>query len=182
MTGKERRGNARAPRDAASPAAWLNRPLCRRYESAIFDIATVRLRTADGLVRRRVRWAFGWLADGECEALGGWMDPADGVPDPRRLLAGLQARGLERVRYLAGPGTGQAPDPMPEPPKLQAARVRVRMAGAIRRHGSFESEATVLDFVSDALQRAERRLDRERLIAKGRARLDSGLQMAPRAS
>jgi transposase-like protein len=170
------------PRGGRLLSGWLDRPLCRRYESAVFDVATVRLRDAGGLARRRVRWAFGWLADGECEALGGWMDPAGGAPDPRRLLAGLQARGLERVRYLAGPGTGQVPDPMPQPPKLQAARVRVRLVRAIRRHGSFETEAAVLDFVSDALQRAERRLDRERLIAKGRARLDSGVQMAPLAS
>ena len=171
-----------APRGGALRPDWLDRPLCRRYESAIFDVATVRLCVAGGLARRRVRWAFGWLADGECEALGGWMDPADGAPDPRQLLAGLQARGLERIRCLAGPGTGSAPDPMPQPARLEAARVRAGLARAIRRHGSFETEAAVLDFVSDALQRAERRLDRERLIAKGRARLDSGAQMAPLAS
>ena len=85
------------PRGGRLLSGWLDRPLCRRYESAVFDVATVRLRDAGGLARRRVRWAFGWLADGECEALGGWMDPAGGAPDPRRLLAGLQARGLERV-------------------------------------------------------------------------------------
>jgi transposase-like protein len=173
--------DACVPRGGALLSDWLDRPLCRRYESAIFDVATVRLCVADGLARRRVRWAFGWLADGECEALGGWMDPADGTPDPRQLLAGLQARGLERIRYLAGPGTGSVPDPMPQPTLLQAAQVRVRLARAIRRHGCFETEAAVLDFVSDALQRAERRLDRERLIAKGKLRLDPGVRMAPLA-
>jgi hypothetical protein len=65
-------------------------------------------------------------------------------------------------------------------PERVAERVRAYLIRAVRRHGHFENEAAALDFIAVALQRAERRLDRERLIAKERPRLDSGAQMAPR--
>jgi hypothetical protein len=158
----------------------LNRPLSRRYGFAVSDVLNVRLRDANGLRDQSIRWAFGWLADGQGEALGAWLDPADGTGDPHRLLADLRARGVERIWHLAGTGTGTAQvlERASKPEQLEAEQVRAGLARAIRRHGSFESAAAGLDFVTGVLQRAEFRLDRERLIAKGTARLDSGVQMA----
>ena len=60
-----------------------------------------------------------------------------------------------------------------------AEQVREYLIRVIRRHGPFENEAAALDFIAVGLQRAERRLDRERLVAKERPRLDSGARMAP---
>ena len=165
-----------------SRALWLKRPLSRRYGWAFFDVVAVRWREGEGLRDRPVHWAFGWLPDGECEALGVWLDSEDGRADPRRLLEDLRSRGVERIGYLAGPGTGagigQVQDRMSKVEQLEAEQVRAGLSRAIRRHGSFEIEAAVIDFMADALQRAERRLDRERLLAKGQARLDPGVQMA----
>ena len=163
-----------------SRALWLKRPLCRRYGWAFFDVAVVRWREGTALRDRPVHWAFGWLPDGECEALGVWLEPGDGQADPRRLLEDLRSRGVERIGHLAGTGAGigQAQDRVSNFEQLEAEQVRAGLSRAIRRHGSFEIEAAVIDFMADALQRAERRLDRERLLAKGRARLDSGMQMA----
>ena len=159
---------------------WLGRPLSRRYQQAFIDVAIVRLREAQGQQDRHVHWAFGWLPDGECEALGAWMDPGDGGADPGRLLADLQARGVERIWNLAGTGSGtaQVQETVSKPALLEAEQLRAGLHRAIRRRGSFENVAAVLDFMADALQRAERRLDRERLTAKGQPRLESGAQMA----
>jgi hypothetical protein len=164
-----------------SRTQWLKRPLCRRYVLTFFDVAVARLREGEGLRDLPVHWAFGWLIDGEGEALGAWMDSGDGSVDPVRLLADIQARGVERTGYLAGTGTCSGIDEarVSRSVQLEAEQVSARLNRAIRRHGSFETGAAVLDFMVDALQRAERRLDRERLVVKGRARLDSGVQMAP---
>jgi len=179
---------------ATSPSAWRERPLCRRYVLAIFDVAAVRLREAKYLRDRSVPWAIGWLADGPCEPLGAWIEPetgADGVP---RMLADLQGRGVERIAYVAGiaclrdpasaafcgtivrspvdPRLAEATAASPSlglaPPELVAEEVRQGLVQAVRRHGSFESEAAALDFIAGALQRAERRLDRAGANAKGR--------------
>ena len=163
-----------------SRTQWLNRPLSRRYGWVLIDVASVRLRDAEGLHDHRVRWAFGWLADGECEALGAWMDREGGSDEAGRLLMDLRARGLERMWHAWGPGlgTGQEQERAPQSPGLEADQVREALTRAIRRRGSFESADAVLDFMAGALQRAERRLDRERLVARGRPRLESGAQMA----
>ncbi len=165
---------------------WFERPLCRHYALAIFDATIVRLRDADGLHDLQVRWAFGWLANGECEALDVWLaDSEAGSGDPRQLIAGLQARGVERIWNLVDTHTGtstnagQDQERASRIPKFEAAQVREGLTRAVRRHGSFASEAAVLDFMTGALRRAERRLDRERLFAKGKPRLESGVQMAP---
>jgi hypothetical protein len=160
-------------------AQWASRPLSRCYGLAVIDVAIVRLRDAQGLHELRIRWAFGWLADGECEALGVWADAAE----PRQLLAEFRARGVERIWHLvdAASCTGmiQIRARVSKSEQLEAEQVRAGLARAIRRHGSFASEPEALDFVADALQRAERRLDRDRLGTKGRARLDPGMQTAP---
>ena len=159
---------------------WLKRPLSRHYGLVFIDVEIVRLREAQGVQNRHVHWAFGWLPDGEGEALGAWLD-LDGGVDPSRLLSDLQARGVERIRHLAGTGhgTGESPEGVSKSVQLEAEQVRAGVNRAIRRQGCFAIESAVLDFMADALQRAERRLDRERLVAKGQARLDSGVQMAP---
>ena len=56
--------------------------------------------------------------------------------------------------------------------------VRQGLVHAVRRHGSFESEAAALDFVAGALQRTERRLDRGGVNAKVRLLQVPGAQTA----
>jgi hypothetical protein len=145
-----------------------------------------------------ILWGFGWLADGECEPLGAW---AGGFGGLARMLADLKARGVERIWHMASFHVavldhGEAVAPVVEaafPGALATSRpqvlpvadavaeqVREYLIRVIRRHGPFENEAAALDFIAVGLQRAERRVDRERLVAKERPRLDSGARMAPR--
>jgi len=182
---------------------WARRPLCRRYVLGVFDAAAVRWREAGGQSAHRVHWAFGWLADGECEPLGVWIERApDGV---FLMLADLQARGVERIWRVAGTESWQidertapallgkrmrlsadqlAPDASAASPQhemvsaqLVVDQVREGLIRALRRRGSFDGEADAFGFVAGVLQRAERRLDRERLLAKGLLRLDAGVQI-----
>jgi hypothetical protein len=172
---------------------WLRRPLCRRYVLGIFDASVVRLRDADGFRDHPVHWAFGWLADGECEPLGAWIGSESGAGSPLQMLADLKDRGVERIWHVTGTGVGRLQECVsavfpgatvhtsvdrrltealatsrpraPLSPELAAEQVRENLVHAIRRRSSFESEAAVLDFIAGALQRAERRLDRERVMA-----------------
>ncbi len=188
-------------------SGWLKRPLCRRYVLGIFDASVVRLRDADGFRDHPVHWAFGWLADGECEPLGAWIGSERGAESPLRMRADLKRRGVERIWHVTGTDAGNLQEcvsaafsstmarssvdglltdaraasrwRMLPSPELVAEHVREGLIRAIRRHGSFESEAAVLDFVAGALQRTERRLDRGGVIAKVRPRQDPGAQMAP---
>ena len=187
-------------------SGWLKRPLCRRYILGIFDASVVRLRDADGFRDHPVHWAFGWLADGECEPLGAWIGSENGAESPLRMLADLKRRGVERIWHVTGTDVGDLQERVSAAfsstmarssvdslladaraasrrrglpsPELVAEHVREGLTRAIRRHGSFESEAAVLDFVAGALQRTERRLDRGGVIAKVRPRQDPGAQMA----
>ena len=85
-------------------------------------------------------------------------------------------------RFQEAPfGTGLA--------KVEALSGVVRFKGAIATTGTnvapfvlpavSETEAAALDFISGALQRSKRRLDRESAIAKGRPRRRSGTQTVP---
>jgi transposase-like protein len=190
-------------------SGWLNRPLCRRYVLGIFDVAIVRLRDADGCRDQPVHWAFGWLADGECEPLGAWIEPKRGAECPLQMLEDLKGRGVERIWHVMGTDRGNLKERvtaaftsttvcssvdrvlaealaaarrrvLPSPERV-AEHVREGLIRAIRRQGSFENEAAALDFIAGALQRAERRLDRERVIAQARPRQDPGAQMVPLA-
>jgi transposase-like protein len=176
----------------------LSRPLCRRYVLCIADAVVVRWRHAGHFRERELHWLFGWLADGECEPLGAWMGPQA----LRQMRAELKDRGVQSVRHvallhdalpesegaacaieLAFPGAMTSSRPPLWPvAEAMAVDIRQRLGRAVRRHGSFANETAALDFVAGALQRAERRLDRERRIAKERPRLDSGARMAPAAS
>ena len=187
----------------ALPSGWLRRPLCRRYVLGLFDVAVVRSVGADGLRDHPVHWAFGWLADGECEPLGAWIEPACGSEPALQMLADLKHRGVERIWRVSGTQAGPVRErvaaafcgttdssfvdgfPTQAPAaslrrvrpssELAAEQVRNGLIRAIRRQGSFASEAAVLDFVAGALQRTERRLDRGG-VAKLRARRDPGAQ------
>jgi hypothetical protein len=64
-------------------------------------------------------------------------------------------------------------------PEFVAEQVRDGMIRAIRRHGSFASAAEALDFVAAALQRTERRLDRERMMATVMPQQDSAARIVP---
>ncbi len=188
-------------------SGWLRRPLCRRYILGIFDVSVVRLRDADGFRDHPVHWAFGWLADGECEPLGAWIESEGGAESPFPMLADLKRRGVERIWHATGTDVGHLQERVSAAfssttarssvdrlltdaraasrrrvlpsPELVAEHVREGLIRAIRRHGSFESGAAVLDFVAGALQRTERRLDRGGVIAKVRPRQDAGAHRVP---
>jgi hypothetical protein len=200
------KAGATAAHEGAMPSGWLRRPLCRRYILGIFDVAIVRWHDAGGLNDHSVHWAFGWLVDGECEPLGAWTEPENGSDISLRIPADLRSRGVERIWHVTGTDTAAVrervtdafssttvfssvdripaetpvwPRPrVPSSPERAAQHFHEYLIRAIRRRGGFESRAAALDFMADALQRAERRLDRERLVAKGEPRLDSGAQMA----
>lgn len=165
------------------------RPLCRRYELASFGVARVRWQEAAGLREHPVHWAFGWLADGECEPLGVWLEPAGEWATAPHFDTDLRRRGLERVRRIAAAGPAPLrervaaafPDAgrASEADEAAAEAVRAALRRAVGRRGGFANAGAALDFISCALQRTERRLDRERAIAKVRPRHDSGAQMVP---
>jgi hypothetical protein len=189
------------------PSDFLGRPLCRRYILGIFDVAVVRLRDVDGFRDHPAHWAFGWLADGECEPLGVWIESDSSAEIQRRMLADLERRGVERIWHVAGTDAGHLQAPVSAAlsgmtahssvdrvraealaawrlrvlpsPELAAKQAREVLIRAIRRHGSFESEAAVLDFLAGALQRTERRQDRGGVMAKVLPRQDAGAHRVP---
>ncbi len=177
----------------AAPEGWLGRPLSRRYVLGIFDVAVVRSADGKGGRDRAVHWATGWLADGECEFLGAWIEPEGGPEGPSRMLADLKRRGVERIWHVAGTGAaglrehvsaafpGSTPAASGERlawkvPERIAAQVRERLERGIRRHGGFENGAAVLDFLGRALQRTERRMDRGGVTATARLLHGRGTQ------
>lgn len=165
------------------------RALCRRYELASFGVARVRWCDDAGLRAHPVHWAFGWLADGECEPLGVWLEPGGQSIAAPHFVADLRRRGLEQVRRVAAAGPAPLrervvaafPDAGPATGVDAAAAdsIRAALRRALGRRGGFANAGAALDFVSCALQRTERRLDRERAIAKVRPRHDSGAQTVP---
>jgi transposase-like protein len=198
---------AEALHGGAMPSGWLNRPLCRHYVLGIFDAAAVRWRAADGWREHPVHWGIGCLPDGECDLLGAWVEPERSSGTPPRMFADLERRGVERMSHVigasdghlserastafAGSTLGASVDPrlaealapsrrrgLPSPVRV-AEQVRERLLRAIRRRGSFENESSVLDFLADALQRMEHRLDSGGPMATVGGRLDRGALMAP---
>jgi len=177
---------------------WSSRPLCRRYVLCIPSTVVVRWREAGCVREREVHWLFGWLADGECEPLGAWMGPLAF----QQMRADLRNRGAQRIWHVAllpdaqpesegaacavelvSPGAMTSSLPAVWPVASAVAEdVGQTLERAVRRHGHFENAAAALDFVSLALLRAERRLDRERLLARQHPPLASGVRMAPPAS
>ena len=175
-----------------------SRPLCRRYALAVPAVTLVRVSDATGVREHSLFWVFGWLADGECEVLGLCLG-AHALP---RMLDDFRRRGLERVWHVEPIGDGCAQEvesatlaierafpgalassrPHLLPGALAvSAGVRDGLTRAVRRHGHFEDEAAALDFLARALHRAERRLDRERQVAKEWPRPGSGAQTALQA-
>lgn len=194
-------------RAGLEPRTWLRRPLCRRYVLGVFNTSIVRLRNDDKtLTARPIHWAFGCLVDGELEPLGVWASLAAESDTVQAAAADLQKRGVERIWHVTG-GAGEwllrhmtaafsgtsvfsfddrtIPNGAASPRRIErsaaegaAEDAREYLVRAIRRHGGFENEATALDFVTAALQRMERRLDRD-CAAKGRPRQRSGAQTVP---
>ena len=174
-------------------ADWLDRPLGRRYALGIFDVANVRTEDGECARDRSVHWATGWLADGECEFLGAWIETEGTAEDRPRMLADLKRRGVERIWHVTGTDVaclqqhvntafaGSTCDRLstevfPAAPERIAAEVRARLKRGIRRHGSFENEPAALDFLARALQRTERRMDRGGMTTTVRLLPDSGTQ------
>jgi transposase-like protein len=189
-------------RNEDSQAAWLTRPLCRRYVVGVFEPATVRCRHGDAVRKLDVEWAFGWLSDGECEPLGAWIKPDPASDHEAALVADLEIRGVEWLwsavgcgrESIAGAFMNRTPRALVErilvqaqhaserenqpSPKLVTERIRESLNRAIGRHGVFETESKALDLIAVVLQRAERRLDQERLAAMRARRLESSERMA----
>jgi len=173
--------------DGSNQASWLNKPLCRRYIASTFEVASFKCGAAGAIRKRQVEWAFGWLPDGECEGLGAWLRTEPERTYGAALVDDLKIRGVERLLTVAGTAPGEVPaafcgrTPRASIDRLLAQaleasdrhglpspnRITEEIAGsldrAIRRHGAFDDEAAAVDFIASALQRAERRLDRERL-------------------
>lgn len=175
-----------------------SRPLCRRYALAIAEVTHVRVRDAGGIGQHPLFWVFGWLVDGECEPLGLCLGAHALTP----MLDDFKRRGLERLWHLEPLGDASTQEaevaalaiersfpgalassrpPMTASATTVAKDVRDGLRRAVRRHGPFENEAAALDFVALALRRAERRLDRERRMAKDRPAFDVGAQAAMQA-
>jgi putative transposase len=241
---------------------WLSRPLCRHFVGGFFSTAIVLVRSLDGVQEQAVHWAFGCLLDGDCELLGAWARVGKGSVLPADVVADLEVRGVERIRFVVGSdlvdvGGGQrvAPFGATELPSIEqtfavtlahvaprhrgavefalrvvaaagsgeaagaaltafergqwgemypqivaqwrlaltqlaplfalptslrrvvgsgdrtAATLHRSLVRAIDRHGSFVSQAAALEFVVDALLRAERRLDRARAVAVTQPRI-----------
>ena len=191
--------------DGSNQACWLSKPLCRRYIASTFEVAGFKCGAAGAVRKRQVEWAFGWLPDGECEGLGAWLRTE---PEPTygdALVDDLKIRGVERLLYVEGTAphevasafcsrTSRASIERLLAQALEAsdrhglpspAEVTREIAGsldrAIRRHGAFDDEAAAVDFVASALQRAERRLDRERLVLTRHLPLASSVRPMLRA-
>jgi len=78
---------------------WRVQPLCRRYLLVICERQFAHLgRQEHGQPNLMVRWATGFLADGQSELMGVWSAAEMVSPE---LLEGLQVRGVEDVRYWA---------------------------------------------------------------------------------
>lgn len=187
------------PDPERDPSAVANRPLCRRYALVIPAVTRVRVSVAQDMREHAAFWMLGWLADGECEPLGLCVG-AHALPG---MLDDFKSRGLERVWHVAPlegdayaqeageavlaiersfPGARASSRPHMLPGALAVAReVRDGLTRAVRRHGHFERESAALEFLGLALLRAERRLDRERRMAKERHRLDAGAATAMQA-
>ena len=177
------------------PSSVQGRPLCRRYALVIPGVTPVHVRDTGGIGEHPLFWILGWLADGECEPQGLCLG-AQALP---QMLDDFRSRGLERVWHLeplddgcaqeaegatlaierAFPGALASSRPRMLPNAAAVAKdMRDRLIRAVRRHGHFENETAALDFVARALQRAERGLDRERLMARAQPRLDPEVQAA----
>lgn len=189
-------------RNEDSQARWLTRPLCRRYVVSVFESATVQCRDGGAVRRLEVEWAFGWLSDGECEPLGVWIKSEPERDYEAALTADLKRRGVEwlwavigcKHEHLVAAFMSRTPRTSVERilaqaqgaserrglpfPTLITEQIRESVNRAVRRHGAFDSHATALDFIAIALQRAERRLDRDRLAAIRGRRLESSAAAA----
>lgn len=80
----------------------LSLPLCRRYAVGTFSSAITLVRCSEGARERAVHWALGCLRDGECELLGAWGQAGIGPGVPAELLADLEVRGVECIRFVVG--------------------------------------------------------------------------------
>jgi hypothetical protein len=184
--------------DRLAVTPWSSNALCRLHVLCAF--LTARLPWGDGAGRQvhLVQWGLGWVANGECEQLGAWVEPADTSEGYAWTVAHLLGRGLDRILLVTGDNqkrsdriaaalsdvpayvaiAGLAPEGLPVLwRRMSASRMRdveefrVRLNRAIRRHGTFGDEEQATGFVAKKLQREERRLNRAHADECARRRL-----------
>jgi hypothetical protein len=165
------------------PTAWFGDALCCRYLVVQFGRLRVRVRQGGVTATSHWLWALGLFKDGSSHVLGAWRD--DGPASPQKIAADLHDRGLERIRALAADDqalrgalarfrprrrratlAGLAASGAFGPRMRRAfawaeaagAAMQGRLAGVVKRHGPFASDAAAADFIAQAFQRADRDL------------------------
>jgi hypothetical protein len=142
-----------------------------------------------GVVRSHpVLWAFGILADGQCEVLGAWGQPMPSGWGGAEVIADLTHRGVEEIRFVSGiesrgfhanfemayPGATALPEvwrlwalfALPSRYRSVAHtsadsmhHLQLRANRAVSRHGSFCCVAGATLFVMDALNQADQDIE-----------------------
>ena len=140
----------------------MTRPLCRSYLLILIQTLSAPSNEKGRACDRTMAWALGVVADGKYESLGAWLSESDDADTRVAILADLRLRGVEKIRYVVGPGGSDAAPPFPRCTVLASHEVAddlQRLASrAVRRHRPFESTADAVSFVAGALRRAEERL------------------------
>lgn len=173
-----------------------NLPLCRHYATAYFSTLEAEVRNGTRSEAVVIRWALGWLADGQREVMGVWSARTSRSRCWAHLLTVLKRRGVERISVavwkkpccalhdaehelsdcacrrgrqalsfpiLDAQCSGSAklglPDSlspwlcrMVEADSQVGRRFHNQVGRAVRRHGTFESEAAVRVFCASRLQ------------------------------
>ncbi|MBV8035527.1 hypothetical protein [Roseateles sp.] len=161
---------------------WLSKPLCCRYVFAGFKTLRLPVRVGDVVTDATWRWALGLFRQDEYEVLGAW--PPQSTHE--QVARDLHARGVERIVAVHGrtdcrssfPGAviwppAVAPEEAGSTAALHpfgrrrravlqsavatAAQIQSRIARAIKRRAPFSDEAAAAAFLTEMLQKADRR-------------------------
>lgn len=149
------------------------RPLCVAYDVLQFQALSVEICSADSTYASAVHWALGTHESGCTEVIGTWLAAHDSTLDPLCVSADFLERGLIHFACLveertavrtARPEAGatSVPNQRLSRHRLLSASRTSQLAQAIRqavrRQPPFQSETEALTFVSQSLERLERRM------------------------
>ncbi len=82
-------------------AEWQHLPLCSSYPVVQVGDLSVQVVGEGVAFDQVIHWALGFLSNGECEALGAWMQPDSGQMPWPEVFEGLKVRGVEQIRFVA---------------------------------------------------------------------------------